>query len=189
LTQAGFLINLSRKLPTAIMTSGVAPAAPVCARERKMSLTGHYQNAYVTPDLDAAVALMVARLDAPVPVLRRDATQHFVTPDGQGEGSLRLAFIHVGRLQYELIQPLSGNVALFADAVIADQPLRLHHVAMRANDIDAVRAEHERNGQRVVLEGQYLDRRFLYIDARAILGHYLEYVSAHDDFWAGLNLQ
>src|SRR4029450_267598 len=107
---------------------------------------GHYQNAYVTADIDAAVALMVDRFGAPEPVLRRDAAQHFVTPHGAGEGRVRLAFIHVGRLQYELIQPVSGNVALFADAVIPQQPLRLHHVAMRPDDIDAVRAGHGARG-------------------------------------------
>jgi hypothetical protein len=33
-----------------------------------------------------------------------------------------------------------------------------------------------------------MDRRFLYADARAMLGHYLECVSASEAFWAALGL-
>jgi hypothetical protein len=150
-------------------------------------LTDHYQNAYVTPDIDHAIALLEAQFGgAAGKAMRIDVTQTVTTADGVGEGVMKLAFIQIGRLQYELIEPVSGNVALYKDAVSADQPMRFHHVAMRADDIDAVRAEAEKHGRKVVLSGENSGVRFLYIDARDALGHYLEYVQAPAAFWEAM---
>jgi hypothetical protein len=64
--------------------------------------------------------------------------------------------------------------------------MRLHHVAMRTDDIDAVRAEAGRHGRAVALSGENGEVRFLYVDARDALGHYLEYVQAPEPFWAAM---
>jgi hypothetical protein len=146
-------------------------------------LTNHYQNAYVTADIDRAVALLEEQFSAAGKATRIDITQKFWTPQGEGEGTLKLAFVQVGRLQYELIEPVSGNVAIYKDAVVPGQPMRFHHVAMRTDDIDAVRAESEKHGRKIVLAGEAPGVRFLYADARDTLGHYLEYVSAPQAFW------
>ena len=151
-----------------------------------MLLTNHYQNAYVTGDIDRAVALLEEEFGAVGKTMRIDVTQTFKTAGGDGEGVLKLAFIQVGRLQYELIEPVSGNVAIYKDAVLPDQPMRFHHVAMRADDVDAVRAEAEKHGRKVVLAGESGAVRFLYVDARDALGHYLEYVQAPEAFWAAM---
>jgi hypothetical protein len=146
-------------------------------------LANHYQNAYVTADIDAAVARVEAQFGLPGKAQRLDATQKFWTPEGEGDGVLKLAFLQLGHLQYELIEPVGGNVALYRDALVPGQLLRFHHVAMRVDDIDAVRAGSERNGRKVVLSGEAPGIRFLYVDARDTLGHYLEYMSAPQPFW------
>ncbi|MFC3174606.1 VOC family protein [Novosphingobium bradum] len=149
-----------------------------------MLLANHFQNAYVTADIDAAVAAMVEQFALTRAPRQIDARQMFTTPDGTAEGTMRMAFIQVGHLQYELIQPVSGNVRLYADFVVPDRPLTLHHVAMRTDDIEAVRAESEAHGRPVVLEGAAQQGlRFMYVDARRTLGHYLEYVQAPEEFW------
>ncbi len=149
-------------------------------------LSNHFQNAYVTPDIDRAVALLAERFGVTAEPMRIDVTQTFRTADGVGEGTLRLALIQLGRLEYELIQPLSGNVAIYADAVMPNQLLRFHHVGMRTDDFEQVRAESERHGRPIVLEGEAYGIRFLYADARQTLGHYLEYISAPDAYWEAM---
>lgn len=151
-----------------------------------MILTNHFQNAYVTADIDRAVDVMTQQFGGPAKPGRIDATQNFVTSEGEGEGILRLAFLQVGGLQYELIQPVSGNVALYADAIRPDRLLTFHHVAMRADDIDAALAESVRWGRSVAMHGESRGLRFAYVDARTTLGHYLEYVSAPEAFWDSL---
>jgi hypothetical protein len=145
-------------------------------------LQGHFQNAYVTPDMDQAVAML--RRDYGVEKVRViEAKTQMWTPTGEGEAAMRVGITWVGGLQYELIEPVSGLVDLYREAVVPDQPLRLHHIAMRADDLDAVRAESDRCNRPVACSGQSGSVRYMYVDARATLGHYLEYVSAPPEFW------
>src|SRR3546814_9706020 len=47
------------------------------------------------------------------------------TPQGSGIAVNKIAFIWIGELQYELIEPVSGPVELYRDAV-PEQGLRFH---------------------------------------------------------------
>lgn len=149
-----------------------------------MFITNHYQNAYVTTDLAHAVQLLQERFGAPQAAMQIEAVQTVWTPDGVGEARVKLAFLQVGALQYELIEPVSGAVAIYRDALPAQAPLGFHHIAMRTDDVDAVAAHSERLGRKVVYRGDGAQVRFAYVDARAELGHYLEYVQAPAAFWA-----
>lgn len=135
----------------------------------------HYQNAYVTRDIDAAVARFVGRTGA-TGVMRYDADVEVWTPAGAGRAVNRLAFIWVGGVQYEFIEPVSGLVDVYRDALPADDALAFHHVCMRVDDWDVFRAKVTREGWPVVLEGGDEQLRYLYLDARDLVGHYLEYV-------------
>ncbi|MGH6961259.1 MAG: VOC family protein [Dongiaceae bacterium] len=148
-----------------------------------MFLAQHYQNAYVTPDIDRAVTLLREQFGAQERVVRIDVTQPVWTPAGRGDCSVKLAFLQVGPLQYEIIEPVGGLDGLYREAVMADHPLRFHHVAMRVDDIDTIRRESERLGRKAVYAGEGSTVRFLYVDARDTLGHYLEYVQAPPAFW------
>jgi hypothetical protein len=154
-----------------------------------VNLERHYQNAYVTADIDRAIEAMKAKYGiGDADILRTEATTPVWTPSGSGPNTSKLAFIWVGKLQYELIEPISGPSDLYSAAVARDQLMRFHHVAMRVMDWDAFRAEVDRKGWPVAISGEGGNGlKFLYLDARDTLGHYLEYVYAPPQMWAYLD--
>ena len=142
----------------------------------------HYQNAYVTRDVKKGVEAFQQRANVDR-VLTYEGSTPVTTPEGAGIQTNKLAFIWVGDLQYELIQPISGSVRVYSDALPADDSLRFHHICMRVADWGEFRARVDRQPYRVVLEGGNELLRFLYLDARPFLGHYLEYTWMTDELW------
>ncbi len=145
----------------------------------------HYQNAYITRDIDKAVESFRARggvQDARV----FEAAVEVQTPGGRGMAVSKLSFIWIDNLQYELIQPVSGLVDIYRDALPADDSPKFHHICMRVDNWQDFRARVERQPLAVVLEGGSEHLRFLYLDARDFLGHYLEYVWMTPERWAQL---
>ncbi len=141
----------------------------------------HFQNAYITRDIDKWVERF--RTQAGVEDARSfEVSVEFKTPAGVGTN--KLAFIWIDNLQYELIEPVSGAVDIYADDLPDDDSLKFHHICMRVDDWDSFRAEVDRQPYKVVLEGGGDQLRFLYLDARDFLGHYLEYVWMTDERWA-----
>ena len=157
-----------------------------------MFLAGHYQNAYLTHDLDAAMALVNQRYGTrdwivfePDMVLK--------TPDGDRESSVRAALAWAGGLQLELIQPTRGWHAHYLPMMAADKadPVpRFHHIAVRRDDLDAMREEIDRLGLPLAFEGPLSIREaipslvFVYLDGRASLGHYVEFTWKSPEAWA-----
>jgi len=150
-----------------------------------MLLQNHYQNAYVTPDIEQALDLF--RIRYGVSDARAFTAETEVwTPKGKGKAVNKLAFIWIGGLQYELIEPVSGLVDLYSEALPA-QGLRFHHVCMRSFDWDATLAEIERQGLPIVYRGDSPSGlKFVYADARESLGHYLEFTSVPDAVWKAM---
>jgi len=143
-----------------------------------MFLNAHYQNAYVTRDLDVALALMKTEHGVDTSTfMSLQVEMPVMTPAGPGVQVNRLALGWVGKLQYELIQPISGAVEVYQRHLPEQYPMQFHHVCMRVeNDWDAFREGLTRDGRSIVLEGSSGDQlKFVYVDARATLGHYLEY--------------
>lgn len=142
----------------------------------------HYQNAYVTRNIAKWTAHFQAHADVRKLVTYEGATDIW-TPAGVITQTSKLAFIWVGDLQYELIEPVSG-ASLYSDALPDDDSLKFHHICNRVDDWDGFRERVERQPYPVVLErgGDHL--KFLYLDARGFLGHYLEYVWTTDQVWA-----
>lgn len=138
-------------------------------------LTGiHYQNAYITRDIDRATELFKQRLGV------EDASFFEVevdvwTPQGVGKARNKLAFIWKNNLQYELIEPVSGLVDVYRDALPDDASLKFHHICMRVDDWQPFRDRVQSMQYPVVLEGGNEQLRYLYLDATKELGHYLEY--------------
>jgi hypothetical protein len=64
-----------------------------------------------------------------------------------------------------------------------DDGLQFHHICMRVPDWDEFRARVNEQPFPVVLEGGSESLRFLYLDARPFLGHYLEYTWMRDEVW------
>lgn len=143
----------------------------------------HFQNAYVTRDIERAVAKFKTRGDIRK-LLQFEATTDVTTPSGAGKLTSKLAFIWVEDLQYELIEPVSGLDALYRSALPADDSLVFHHICMRVDDWGDFRAGVARQRYPVAMEGGSDALRYLYLDARDFLGHYLEYVWMTDERWA-----
>ena len=142
----------------------------------------HYQNAYVTRNLVKAVAAFKAcadlrfeaGYDGPMPV---------TTAAGPGIMECKLAFLWVGDLQYEFIEPVAGAIGIYRDALPDDDSPVFHHVAMRVPDWADFRARVARQSLPLVQHGEAGPLSFLYLDARASLGHYLEYTCMPEEMW------
>ena len=151
-------------------------------------LTGrHYQNAYVTRNVDKAVAEFRARADVRT-IMETEVPVRVWTPQGEGTGVQKLAFVWIEDMQYELIEPGDGDVlAIYRDALPADDRIAFHHICHVVDDWDATMARIAVQEFPVVLKGgnpQFL--QFCYIDARPWLGHYVEYVWMVPERWAQL---
>ncbi len=144
----------------------------------------HYQNAYICDDIETAIGLFATRADiGDVPVI--DVEQSLWTPDGMKRVVSRLAFIWIGDLQYELIQPIEDETGIYANYKDHGGPLHFHHICARVPEWESFRAAIDKQDLPVVLEraiaGDLL--KFLYLDGRSFCGHYLEYVWATDERW------
>lgn len=150
-----------------------------------MSLQGHYQNAYVSHDLDRAME-RIAKRHSVTGFNPIDVPMILKTPSGERPAHFRVALGWAGPLQIELIQPVSGYVDAYTAYLPADKldpSPRLHHVAVRRNDLAAMRQEIERLRLPIVFEGESPDLFCALLDARETLGHYLEYVWATPVGW------
>ena len=148
----------------------------------------HYQNAYITRDIEKAVEAFRTRSGVKN-VIRYEGPVELTTPTGRGTAVSKLAFIWINNLQYELIQPVSGLVDIYKDELPEDDSLRFHHICMRVPEWDNFRARVDQEGYRVVLEGGSEMLKYIYIDAREFVGHYLEYVWMTPQRWTAMGGQ
>lgn len=151
-------------------------------------ITGrHYQNAYVTRNVDKAVAAFRDRADVRR-IIETEVSVPLWTPYGEGVGRQKLAFVWIEDLQIELIEPQDGDVlTLFRDALPADDRLRFHHICHRVLDWDAFWERAQAQPYPVVLKGGTPNMlQFCYLDTRDWLGHYTEYVWMVPDRWAAM---
>ncbi|MDB5968657.1 MAG: glyoxalase/Bleomycin resistance/Dioxygenase superfamily protein [Hydrocarboniphaga sp.] len=150
-----------------------------------MLLENHYQNAYVTRDIEQALSIFRERYGVQDTRYFQAETE-VTTPKGKGIAVNKIAFIWIGKLQYELIEPVSGPVDLYREAV-PEQGLRFHHICMRSFDWDATLAEVGRQKLPIVYRGDTSSGlKFIYADARDTLGHYLEFTSVPPAVWTAM---
>jgi hypothetical protein len=142
----------------------------------------HYQNAYVTRNIAKGIEAFKSRANVRQ-LIQYEGSVEVMTPAGPRTQTNKLAFIWVGDLQYELIEPVSGSVDLYRDALPADDSPVFHHICMRVDDWKDFRARVDKQPLPVALEGGSDTLRFLYLDARKWLGHYLEYCWMTDERW------
>ncbi|WP_339677747.1 VOC family protein [uncultured Zhongshania sp.] len=142
----------------------------------------HFQNAYVTRNNDQAIAEVQACSNIRK-LIQTEVTVDVWTPKGQGSISTKLALIWVDDLQYEIIQPIGGDVELYVDALQDDGRPQFHHICMRVNDWEEFRQRVDQQPFPVVLEGGSDALKFIYLDARALLGHFLEYTWMTEERW------
>lgn len=147
-----------------------------------MVLDNIFQMAYVTRDIDKAMAKFRAQADIRTEYYHEAKTQ-VKTPEGPTMMHVKLAFMWVGDFQYELIQPISGLEHIYAAALRKDDSLAFHHTCVRVDDWDTFRRDVETMPYPIAFEGGTGPNYFLYLDARKTLGHYLEYAYLPKEIW------
>lgn len=143
----------------------------------------HFQNAYVTRNLEAGIAKI--RAMGEIRAERRFATDMTVTtPQGPASLGIDVALLWVDDLQYELIRPTGGELSIYRDGLPADDGLAFHHICYRVPDWDACLARAARQDLPLVMQGETDVVKFLYLDARKTLGHFIEYYWTTEGHWA-----
>jgi hypothetical protein len=151
-----------------------------------MFLHAHYQNAYVTRDRDEAIDLFRSEHNFDNFMLF-EPTIEVRTPAGRGAAKTKMALGWIGNVQYEIIEPVSGLVDIYREGLPEGRLMRFHHVCMRVDDWAPFRARLDREGRSIVLEGGTEGHlQFVYVDARATVGHYLEYCWMTPQRWAAM---
>ena len=148
----------------------------------------HFQNAYITRDIEKGIAQFRERANVEGAQSFEIGTEMW-TPGGSGVAVNKLCFIWIDNLQYELIQPVSGPVSMYTDALPDDDSLKFHHICMRVPEWKPFRARIETQPYPVVYEGKTGGTRFLYLDARDFRGHYLEYLYMSDEGWVRIGVR
>ena len=133
----------------------------------------HFQNAYVTRDIDAAAKMFAERHGI--------GSFHFLRDIPFEPGATtHLALAWAGDVMIELIQPNGAAPNLYSTHLPEPgQLLRFHHLGHLITDDaswDRIESTALRSGLPVALHGNSYGVNYLYLDARAELGHYLEYV-------------
>ncbi len=149
-----------------------------------MLFQNHFQNAYVTRDIDKAMQLMQERYGIER-FLCIDPDVEVMTPDGPRRSICRAALGWADSdMMIELIEPRGGSVDIYSCALPEDDSPRFHHAAMRVDDWDRIHEYLEREGWTIAVEHHMPEGlNFMYVDARDTLGHYLEYVWAVPEMW------
>jgi hypothetical protein len=150
-----------------------------------LQLRGHYQNGYVTHDVEKAMDIFAERFGlAGLRAFDIDVTVS--TPSGDQPMGLRIANGWAGGVNFELMQPVSGYVDPLVSMLPEDRsdPVpRFHHFALRRDDLDAMRAEIAGCGLPIAFAGEPAGMVFAYLDARASLGHFIELVWKEAGGW------
>lgn len=152
-----------------------------------MSLQGLFQIGYVTHDLDRAIASYAPLAGTEFATMDIDLPAQ--TPDGDKVVGVRVAVAWIGGMQVELIQPVSGHIDCYLESLPADRSdatPRLHHLAVRRDDLEQMRAEVAAMGVPVLFETGGNGIHSMFVDARAQLGHHLELVCSSAEGWAML---
>ncbi|MCB2079240.1 MAG: VOC family protein [Novosphingobium sp.] len=150
-----------------------------------MFFKGHYQNAYITHDMDKCMAAIDDRFGK-IDWIVFEPDMILKTPHGDKESSVRAALGWQAGHQIELIQPVKGYLDHYKYAMREDKndwrPV-FHHVAVRRDDEAAMRAEIEELGFPLLFESSVPGLVFIYLDARETIGHAIEYIWATPEGW------
>jgi methylmalonyl-CoA/ethylmalonyl-CoA epimerase len=142
-----------------------------------------FQNSYVVPDIDAALARWTGRLGVGPFYIYRHLDVGEVTYRGRPSRlDASFALAQAGDIEVELIQQHDDSPSAYRDAFPADRG-GFHHVGAWVEDFDAVKAQYERLGYPAVTTGGAPDigGRFAYMDTRADLGVMVELVEWRQD--------
>jgi Glyoxalase/Bleomycin resistance protein/Dioxygenase superfamily len=148
------------------------------------------QTAYVTNDMEQALAVFRDQFDVPSFYVFANDAPGMVQSDG---AQLKIALAIVGGVEIELIEPQGDTAPMFSAPLPIDGSFAIlfHHVAYRIDgdlaDFETHMASIDPEKHQVIWSGSLGDvMRFAYTDERAVLGHYVEHVWMHADLRAQL---
>jgi hypothetical protein len=142
-------------------------------------LSDFFQIAYVTNDLEQAMDLYRREFGIRKFFIMPELAVVVSTPRGVETAKLRFAFVYVGDMQIELIQPTGGDCPIYAEPLPStDFAIKFHHLGHAVHggpeDWRHFREALDTHRHPIAIEGTTTS--FLYIDERSRLGHYLEYI-------------
>ena len=146
----------------------------------------HFQNAYVCDDIEAAIAAFREAGLAKDPRIL-ETNDMVDTPDGPKAMELKVAIFRLGGLTYELIQPVLDETGVYSNAPGSGGAVRFHHTCARVADWDEFRAQLAGSEFPVAMERDYGEGqiKYVYLDARKALGHYVEFTWMPESMWRG----
>jgi len=140
-------------------------------------LSGLYQIAFVTTDLDQAMVLFADTFGISKFKIKRD----LCSAPGMPRMTVHIAHAYVGPMMIELIQPAGGEDALYREILPRNGfAIRPHHYGFMVRseqELDRISAALETRNVPIAVDASMPEvARAVYADARSTLGHYLEYV-------------
>ncbi|MFT4025460.1 MAG: VOC family protein [Novosphingobium sp.] len=145
-----------------------------------------YQLGFVCDNLEEGIASFRGRGMTHEPHII-EVDQPVNGPNGEEViNKVRICFIWIGDIQYELIQPIEDPLGIYAAAPANGGPIRFHQVCFRiTTDWAEFRKRVDEQDLPLAMErdngGDNL--KFLYLDGREKFGHYLEYTWMTDSAW------
>jgi len=96
-------------------------------------------------------------------------------------GNLRLAFLDLGKIQLEIMEPFGGNSTW--QEFLDTRGEGIHHIAFRVDDAEVKIAEMENEGFQLVQKGDFGTGRYAYFENKEQegLGFMLELLEMYDD--------
>lgn len=149
------------------------PSVPLWA-----SFQDLYQLGYVTTDADHAMGLFRERHGIPA---FKDLGPITLPLDDGATARIRICMCFVGPIQVEIIEPMGGADDVYRAALPSSGfGLTWHHFARRIDSLDAldaIKTDLISKGERIAISGgDPKVAKFFYVDARATLSHYVEYL-------------
>ena len=142
----------------------------------------YFHHGYVTRDLSRGIEVLSKLYGVTFEHLK--GTDNASPESGVPNVRVKIALGWHGNLEYELIEPVSGDVAFYREVFAEDHTPRLHHMGVLVSDWNRLEADIAARGLPVVLSGDLGEIKFAYVDTRAELGHYMEYMWMSDGMWA-----
>jgi glyoxalase/bleomycin resistance protein/dioxygenase superfamily protein len=137
---------------------------------------GHiYQNCFVVPDIDYAMAQWMKGIGAgPFFILRHVDNLPIEYRGAPSTMDISVALGQAGPIHIELIQVHCDNPTVYTD-MYPKGTGGFHHVGMIAKDIEAAIHAYEKSGSPLVLRGVVASTPFAYVDSRRSLGFFTEF--------------
>ena len=136
-----------------------------------------FQVAYVVPDLKAAIGFFKEKLGVPAFLVKEDVQIQDQTYLGKpGDYRQSIAFGFAGRVQIELIQPLSGTSS-YSEYLKQNPKGGVQHFGIMVEDYDAAVADMKERGFTLVQSGRNGETKFAYFDTDGLIGTLTELVN------------